>query len=299
LTRGKDAEALAYHAAACDCCGTLLRQSLADFAEDVTPEEEAMLTTLESSGHEWQEQMAVRLSSAGPWPSIFAWLRQHLFPNHRVPVWVYAAGVAVLGAPVALICLHQPSVENLLAAAYTDQRTIELRIPEASYGPLRLVRGSRDRSRLNRPLTLLEGEARIASQLAKSPDSPRWLQARGRAELLDRDFDSAIGDLRRCLSLQPASPLLMTDLASAYFERAEANGSRTDYDATLDLLNHALTVRPDDPVALFNRAIVYERLQLNDQAVEDWRHYLRVDHNSTWNSEARQRLADVEQARKK
>jgi tetratricopeptide (TPR) repeat protein len=299
LAQGSEAEVLARHAAACDYCGTLLREALADFSEDVTAEEEITLEALESSHHEWQEQMAVRLSNSGPWPRVLGWFRRHLFPNHRVPVWVYAAAVAVLGAPGVLIYLHQPSVETLLAAAYTDQRTLELRIPEASYGPLRLVRGSRDRSRLNRPLTLLEGEARIASQLAKSPDSPRWLQARGRAELLDREVDSAIGDLRRCLSLQPASPLLMTDLASAYFERAEANGSEMDYDVTIDLLNHVLKIRPDDPIALFNRAIVYERLQLYDQAVEDWRHYLRVDNNSTWNSEARQRLAHVEQGQKK
>jgi tetratricopeptide (TPR) repeat protein len=91
----------------------------------------------------------------------------------------------------------------------------------------------------------------------------------------------------------------MTDLASAYFERAEANGSQTDYYVAVDLLSQVLKGKPDDPVALFNRAVLYERLHLYDHAVEDWRHYLRADYNPTWNREARQRLADVEQAQKK
>jgi regulator of sirC expression with transglutaminase-like and TPR domain len=77
---------------------------------------------------------------------------------------------------------------------------------------------------------------------------------------------------------------------------AEANNSQTDYHVTVDLLTQVLKISPDDPVALFNRAIVYERLHLYREAIEDWRHYLRVDSNSTWNREARQRLADVEQA---
>ena len=198
----------------------------------------------------------------------------------------------ILGLPGVLIYYyHQPSIESLLATAYTDRRTFELRIPFAQYGPLRLQRRSKDRSRLDRPQILIDAELRIARELVKNPNNSRWLQARGRVELLDRRFDSAIDDLQQCFTLQPDSPLLMTDLASAYFERGEANESMADYTAALELEIRALKIMPDDPVALFNRAIVYERLHLYNQAIEDWRHYLRVDHNSTWLLEARQRLA--------
>jgi hypothetical protein len=53
LTRGSEAEALLRHAAGCDYCGPLLRQSLAAFAEDVTPEEEEFLDGLETVRPEW------------------------------------------------------------------------------------------------------------------------------------------------------------------------------------------------------------------------------------------------------
>jgi hypothetical protein len=53
----------------------------------------------------------------------------------------------------------------------------------------------------------------------------------------------------------------MTDLASAYFQRAEAE-------------------------------------HRENQAIADWRRYLRVDPAGSWTSEARNRLADAEQSKK-
>src|SRR5713101_5427771 len=49
LREGGQAETLLRHAAICDHCGPLLRQVTSDFTGDVTAEEEAMLTRLESS----------------------------------------------------------------------------------------------------------------------------------------------------------------------------------------------------------------------------------------------------------
>ena len=137
----------------------------------------------------------------------------------------------------------------------------------------------------------------IARQLAKTPNDPRWLEARGVAELLDRDYDPAIADFQRSLAIQPASPRLIVDMASAHFQRAESNSSQPDYQTALDFLNRALKISPDDRVALFNRAIVYQRMHLYNQAVEDWRHYLRADPRSKWADEARRRLADAQMGR--
>jgi tetratricopeptide (TPR) repeat protein len=286
------------HAAGCDHCGPLLRESLADFADDVTTEEEAFVAGLESSSRQGQERTAARLASSGH-TSIPAWLRQHLSIGRPVFAWASAAAAVAMIAGIVLI-LNQPRpIEDLLASAYTEQRTLELRIPQAAYGPLRLVRGSTARSRLDRPPALLEGEARIARELARNANDPRWLQARGRAELLDRDFDTAIADLQRAVALLPDSPVPMTDLASALYERAEANTSQADYSAAIELLNRVLRRTPDDPVSLFNRAIIHQRMHSYDNSIADWQHYLRVDPRSPWTDEARQRLADVEQAKKK
>ena len=299
MKQGREAAGLLRHAAECDHCGPLLHRYAADFAENLTAEEETALAGFESCQAGWQERMAAKLGNPRRHGSIGDWLRDHLLPAPGVPKWVYASGLASLAAVSFLgqLFFQQRPIEGLLATAYTEQRTLELRIPRAAYGPVRQVRGSGD-SRLDRPPALLEGEARIARELEKEPASPVLLQAMGRANLLVWNYDAAIGSFERALKLQPDSPSLMTDLASAYFERAEANHDAAGYGAAADLLSRALKAAPDDPVALFNRAIVYERMHLYDRAIEDWQRYLRVDSGSSWTPEARKRLADVEQSKK-
>jgi tetratricopeptide (TPR) repeat protein len=296
LVQDDQAAELLRHAAACDHCGPVLRQSLEDFDEEVTPAEAEFLARLQSARPESQERLATRLArTTRRWSRIIQWLGRRPFPAIPVPAWAYA-GVAPLVAAFLFIMTLPPPVENLLTSAYTSQRNLEARIPDAAYGPLRVVKGAAGVSSLDRPPALLQGEAIIARRLAKTPDDPRWLQARGVAELLDRDYDSAIADFQRCLTLQPASPRLMIQLACAHFARAETANSQPDYQAALDLLNRALKISPDDPVALFNRAIVYQKMNLYRQAMEDWQHYLRVDPNSDWANEAIRRFADIDQS---
>jgi tetratricopeptide (TPR) repeat protein len=301
LKEREQTEALLRHAAGCDHCGPLLRQSVQDFSDDLTAEEETMLARLESSQAGWQERMAGELGENPRRRGLGAWLRAQLLPARDIRRWAYAGGLALLAAVGyrGLLLVQQPAINDLLATAYTEQRTLDLRIPGAAHGPVRLVRGSADRSRLDRPPALLEGEARIARELAKAPASPTWLQAMGRADVLDWNYEAAIGSLQRALGIQPDSPSLMIDLASAYFERGEANTRMTDYAAAVELLNGVLKTSPDDPVALFNRAVVYERMHLYDQAIQDWQRYLRVDPGSAWTVEAKKRLADVEQSKKR
>jgi tetratricopeptide (TPR) repeat protein len=267
-----------------------------DFSDDLTADEEAMLSGLGSSQAGWQERMAGKLGKSPRRWSLGAWLRAHLLPAREIPRWAYAGGLALAAALTfwGLLRVQQPPIDDLLATAYTEQRTLELRIPGAAYGPVRLVRGSADRSRLDRPPALLEAEARIARELAKAPASPTWLQAMGRADLLDRNYEAAIATLQRALNIQPDSPSLMIDLASAHFEQAETSNHMADYAAAVELLNRALKASPDDPVALFNRAVVNERMHLYDQAIQDWQRYLRVDSGSAWTSEAKKRLADLQ-----
>src|SRR5262249_9016494 len=156
-----------------------------------------------------------------------------------------------------LLRTRRPPIDDLLAAAYTEQRTFELRIPRAAYAPVRLTRGNG--SQFDFPPALLEGEVRIARELPKDPGNVALLQAKARADLLKWSYDGAIAALERARKIQPASPSLLTDLASAYFERAEAEHRGGQYAAALALLDKALDAQPNDPVTLFNRAILHDR----------------------------------------
>ena len=77
--------------------------------------------------------------------------------------------------------------------------------------------------------------------------------------------------------------------------RAESAERPIDYGNAIELFGKALAKSPDDPVALFNRALACEQMFLYTQAVDDWEHYLRVDPQGEWSEDARRRLALIQE----
>jgi tetratricopeptide (TPR) repeat protein len=294
-------QTLAYieHASRCDYCGPLLRGAVAELIDlngEMTETERNHIATLESARAEWQHRLAQRITET-----------PHSAPDReskpRWQRWVAVPRLALAGASVlavigvgswVVIHRNQPAAaDQLLARAYTEKRTLELRIAGAGYAPLRVSRGPAA-SFTSRPAALLKAEALIASQLELHPSDPSWLQAKAQADVLEGKYDAAVEALRRALELDPGSPDLLTDLATAYFQRAQQQEDRKeDFGAAYECLSQALKLHPDDPVALFNRAIVSEHQFLYQQALDDWEHYLRVDPGSQWVEEARNRADAV------
>ena len=286
-------ETLAYveHASRCDYCGPLLHGAVAkltDLNGEITEAERKRIATLESASAEWQQRLAQRITGT-----------PHSGPDRRRG-WLAVPRLAMAGASLlavvgvgSWVVVHlndnrnQPAAaDRLLARAYTEKRTLELRIAGADYAPLRVSRGPAA-SFTSRPAALLEAEALIASQLQSHPSDPSWLQAKAQADVLEGKYDAAVEALRRALELEPHSPALLTDLATAYFQRAQQEDRKEDFGAAYEYLSQALRLRPDDPVALFNRAIVAEHQFLYHQALADWDRYLQVDPRSDWAGEAR------------
>jgi CHAT domain-containing protein len=289
------------HASGCDYCGSLLHQAVAELTtldRNLSDAERRSIASLESADQEWQQRLAQRIAGSvdsKPEPKGSRgwgrWSRWITLPQLAI------AGGAVLAIIVsaAWVVSHRnqsASVEKLIARAYTETRTFELRIAGADYAPLRISRGTQA-SFTNRPQALLQAESQIAVQLQSHPADPAWLQAKAQAEMLESKSDSAVESLRRALELEPHSPALLIDLATAYFQRAQQEGRSEDFGAAYESLSQALKLRPDDPVALFNRAIVAEHQFLFQQALDDWEHYLRVDPASQWMEEARNRADSI------
>jgi CHAT domain-containing protein len=292
------------HAAQCGHCGPLLKKAAETLLDETTPSEETLLTSLSSARPEWQKNMAATLRDSvgvrgsdrekkgGP-----QWW-QTLFSGPRPAVALAGIAAAVMAGWLGLSMLRPPSAEKLLARAYTEHRTLEVRIPGAKFAPMRVERAAGGSS-LDKSPSLLKAEALIADNLRKTPNDPAWLQAKARADLLDGNYESAIKSLQRALETQADDPALLTDLASAYFERAESADRAVDYGNAIEALGKVLAESPDDPVVLYNRALVCERLFLYTQTVEDWQHYLRVDPNGEWAEDVRKRLAALQEKLKK
>jgi CHAT domain-containing protein/cytochrome c-type biogenesis protein CcmH/NrfG len=278
------------HASRCNSCGRLLREAIVDLnglSQGLSEAEKKYIATLESSNPEWRQRLACRITGTLPSDRKSARGLSRWLGSPRLAI----AGVSLLGIIIAaswvLVRRNQPpNAERLLARAYTETRTLELRMAGADYAPLRISRGPQA-SFASRSPALLKAEALIATQLQSHPSDPAWLQAKAQADLLEGKYDAAVEALRRALELEPHSPSLLTDLATAYFQRAQQEDKKDDFGAAYELLSQALRLRPDDPVVLFNRAIVAEHQFLYQQALDDWDHYLHVDPASQWEGEAR------------
>src|SRR5262249_37638479 len=162
------------------------------------------------------------------------------------------------------------------------QRVFEFRLPAASYARVESPQQGAERSAFTRPIVLLEAESRIAEHLAKDPEDAQWLRLRARAEMLDQDYDDAVSTLRPAAAAQPRDVALLAELGCAYALRAGGDRREIDYGAAIDTLWRFLRVSPNSPVALFNRAVVYERLFLYDDAMRDWADYLKLDPSGGW-----------------
>uniref|UniRef100_Q02DA2 Tetratricopeptide repeat protein n=1 Tax=Solibacter usitatus (strain Ellin6076) TaxID=234267 RepID=Q02DA2_SOLUE len=287
LTAAPRSEELLAHAAQCDACGAILHAAVEDFSMPPADVELQAFAELPSSSDAWQLQMArkmVRASGRGGVVSM---------PRRSWLAWAAGVAVAIGASWMAWQQWGASDPARLIAEAYSQQRPFEFRIPEAGYSDLRVERGAGGSS-FQRPPALLEAEAKVARELAREPDSVKWLSLRARAEMLTWDPGTAILTLQRALDRKPGDPDLTADLGMAYALRADADKRDLDYAYAIDYLGRSLKVRPDSRVTVFNRAIVYERMHLNDEAAQDWRHYLELDPFGPWRDEARRRLNQLD-----
>lgn len=292
MMAGGRREQLMEHVTKCSHCGPAFRLAVADFSDTTTPEEEGVLTSLKTGSVVWQQDLAQTFGKRTGAVSHPQQTRTTLRQAFRRPAyWAAAAGVLLIAvATGSWLSFRGPqSADELLSRAYTEQRTLEVRIPNAGYAPLRVKREAAQ-SNLMKPPALLEAEAIIARKLNERPSDPLWLGAKGRAELLDWNYDSAILTLKKAGEARPDTLAIKIDLASAYFERAEATGRPVDYGPAIELLGQVLEVAPQDRTALFNRAVLYEKMFMYNEALRDWESYLKADPAGEWTNEAKERL---------
>ena len=271
---------LVKHAASCAYCGLLLKEALHVVDPDISSEESDLIAQLKTSNPQGRDALIgelARVNRMTPWRKWAA----------------LAASVAVVTTAMAVWGLRKPDPGVVAARAYTAWRTTELRMPGARYAPLAATQLSAN-SALDRPKLYLESQAVIAQQLEKRPEDPEWLQAKGRAQLLAGEYDSALGTLRRAQDNAAGDSRfargVAVDLATANFERARALGRPEGIGEAYELLSKVLASDPKDPVALFNRAIVSESMSLFENARQDLEKFLSLEPTGGWADEARRRL---------
>ena len=309
ISNAEKTDNLLSHISQCDRCGPLFKEAFENFQTEETPDEALAIGLLKSSAPEWQRKMAGRLASDAGKSGAESPDAIRPIQNTRqfsTAGWLYALAAMVILMLLTLggreIWFSRVSyVQGLLGHAYSERRNMEVRISGGGYGPLRFGRGTRVSG--DRPGALSEAEKRIRIELARHPRSIPWQQARVRQELLEGDYDSAVRVAELAVAEGPPSPSLLNDLACAYFQKAEHEdtASAVEYGKAYEALSKSLAMSLDDPLTLFNRAIVSQRLELYSQAEADLERYLVLDSdpNSEWRVEASSKLKDVKDVLKK
>ncbi|HTB98822.1 MAG TPA: CHAT domain-containing protein [Terracidiphilus sp.] len=277
------------HAAVCGVCLAHLQRAQQVLNADSAPEERAALADCESMTPAWQHRLAVELAhTARPaerlrMPRLIAWATAS------------ATAVVILAVSGAVWWRHENAPERLLAEAYTQSRSFDLRVPGAGFAQITPQAHLRGGATDQESAPLLTARAQIERKLQQSPSDPRWLQLKARAELMDEHYDVAIDILDRLVAAGPSSAGLLLDDGTAYFLRGAATGSENDRATALDTLRRADEMNPADPIILFNEALVMEDRGQLINAVETWHRFLQFEHDVKWQEEGRARLSTLEQ----
>jgi CHAT domain-containing protein len=290
------AERLLDHITGCDHCGPAFERVAGIFAPQGGPEEERVLRNLESASGIWQKRLAGRLKASPQQPP-------------RVTFrWLAFATVAAIALVLSFALFHRKTpndrlqAERLLAEVYGEGRSMDVRMIDAPYSATATgTRGDESKqSVFTRPVKLRKAEDLISDNIELHPDAPVWQELQARADIVEGRFYPAIKTLEALRETNPEDDSVKLDLAVAYFQRAQAatksndsNNADLDYGRGVDLLGQVLSKHPDNAVALFNRALMLEKLQLFSEAAKDWDHYLRIDSNSAWAREARDHLSSL------
>lgn len=229
--------------------------------------------------------------------SFFEWFLTPAFL--RFAVIVLLAGGA--GLVVWRTVFYETETEKglkLLASAYRGERPFESRLTgNFSYARYSVTRGEQSSDAATDPATLRLAESSLLKAATENPSDARARHALGLFYLSEKQFDKALAEFNAAREAAPDDAAVNADIGAAYLEkarRAESAGGEAETMENLaraiEAIDRALAKNPQMTEALFNRALVLEKMNFPDQAREAWEKYLEIEKNPDWATEARQHL---------
>ena len=211
-----------------------------------------------------------------------------------VTPWLAAAAavivIALLPATRSTIdrLAGRSPMDRLVALAPASARLVEPRLTggfrwTAYRGPLRVDDGPVDAATMK-----LNGVA--GDLLERSGRDAGARHAAGVALVLVQKPAEAVARLEP-VAQAGRDARVWSDLAAAQYETALRQQRPAIYPLALASATTALQIDAALPEAIFNRALILEKLGLTDEARRAWQRYLTIDGASPWAAEARAHLA--------
>ncbi|HEV7768511.1 MAG TPA: CHAT domain-containing protein [Thermoanaerobaculia bacterium] len=207
------------------------------------------------------------------------------------PWWLAAAAVlAAIAVTAPLLQWNKPAetpIAQLIAAAPRDHRKLEPRL--AGFPWARLQASSRGIATVDPVDLKLNGAVgEVLEQTLPRTDADSRC-ATGVAYLLIDRPDASIAALEHAAAIANDARA-WNYLAAARIVFAE-KGRPSQLPLALADVDRALRIDVRSAEALFNRALILQRMGLREQASAAWQRYLEVDPGSEWSVEARAHLA--------
>ncbi|HYO74865.1 MAG TPA: tetratricopeptide repeat protein, partial [Thermoanaerobaculia bacterium] len=215
-------------------------------------------------------------------------------PNAINRWWIAAAAaliVAMLAIPLARERFARSPIDELVALAPRSARLVEPRLT-GGFAWAAFAGADRGGDTVDAERMKLSGAAGELVQRAERERDADAQHAAGVALVLADAPAAAIARLEQAAAASNAAQT-WSDLAAARYAAASQLGRASLYPEALAAADAALRIEPKLPEALFNRALILERLGLTEQARRGWQQYLEVDPASPWAQEARARLAEL------
>ncbi len=198
----------------------------------------------------------------------------------RWPKTVAAAALVMLAA-----CRGNDSpAARMRAMAPRAGRTIEARLTQFGWSAMRVQRGTQAAAPLDP--ARLELAAAAGAVIEKTPGGR---DAGVGYLIIDRDAD-AVEALQEAAQRSPDDAKVWSDLAAARHTLAVRGNKPHQLPLALAAADRALRLQPALPDALFNRALIIERLGITEAARRAWQRYLQADGTSPWANEALEHL---------
>lgn len=207
--------------------------------------------------------------------------------------WV-AAAMAIFGTAISWYLWQgvYRDPDRLLARAYSDQRTVDFRIPGGSNAPERIERGTT--LDIRNP-SFLEARTMIARRLEAHPGDPAALLQSATADLLEWKFVSALQTLDRLDVNSQGLPPAKAIRGAAFLERWESERNDGYLFAAASILKEAADGAPTNAVILYNYELVLEKQMLYSDALKICDQYLRIDASGSWADEIHKRRLVLQQ----
>jgi tetratricopeptide (TPR) repeat protein len=219
-------------------------------------------------------------------------------PRRWKPWLAAVAAAVVIAVLVPAIRLFRGSpIDRLVEASPRAARIVEPRLAGGfAWAPYHGSQRATENPSSDPARMKLTGVAGELIEQTQHDASAQAQHAAGVAMVLTQNPEEAMARLEKAAATTPSAST-WSDLAAARYATASARGRPALYPQALAACDAALRIDPKFTEALFNRALVLERMGLADAARSAWTRYLEADSSSKWADEARVHLAELPAAK--